>query len=298
MDPNQPRERRMKQEIIDLYDEFTHRGLDRRVFMSRLAELAGGSAAAVSALAVLRADPARAAIVAPDDQRVTAETVTIRDGAAALSGYLVRPAGVDGKLPAVVVAHENRGLNPHIQDVARRLAVDGFMALAVDFLSPAGGTPSDEDKARDMIGTLDPAKVVADAVTAVAWLKARPDSNGQVGIVGFCWGGSLVGRVAAADPDLDAAVVFYGQAPALDTVPNIKAPLLLNYAGLDDRINAGVPGFENALKESGKTYTLYRYEGVNHAFNNDTSAARYDEAAAKLAWERTIAFFEQHLTAG
>lgn len=285
----------MRQEIIDLYDEFTHRGLDRRVFMSRLAELAGGSAAAVTALAMLRADPAQAAIVAPDDQRVTTETVVIRDGAAALGGYLVRPAGAAGKLPAVVVVHENRGLNPHIQDIARRLAADGFMALAVDFLSPAGGTPSDEDKARDMIGTLDPGKVVADAVTAIAWLKARPDSNGKVGIVGFCWGGGVVGRVAAADPDLNAGVVFYGQAPDVATVASIKAPLLLHYAGLDDRINAGIPGFEEALKRGGKTYTLYRYEGVNHAFNNDTSAARYDAAAATLAWERTIDFFKANL---
>ena len=285
----------MKQEIIALYDEFTHRGLDRRVFMSRLAELAGGTAAAASALAVLRADPARAAMVAPDDARITGDTVTIREGNPPLNGYLVRPAGAAGRLPAVVVVHENRGLNPHTQDVARRLAADGFMALAVDFLSPAGGTPTDEDKARDMIGTLDAGKVVSDAEAAVAWLKARPDSNGKVGMVGFCWGGGVVGRTAAADPDLDAGVVFYGMAPATDTVANIKAPLLLHYAGLDDRINASVPAFEEALKQGGKTYTLYRYEGVNHAFNNDTSEARYDEAAAKLAWQRTVDFFKANL---
>ncbi len=288
----------MKQEIIDLYDEFTHRGLDRRVFMARLAELAGGTAAAATALAMLRADPAGAALVAPDDARLTAATVTINDAKPPLQGYLVRPAGAAGKLPAVVVVHENRGLNPHIQDVARRLALDGFMALAVDFLSPSGGTPSDEDKARDMIGTLDPNAVVADAKAAVAWLKARPDGNGKVGIVGFCWGGGVVGRVAVADPDLDAGVVYYGQTPDADKVASIAAPLLLHYAGLDDRINAGVPGFEAALQQAGKTYTLYRYEGVNHAFNNDTSAARYDEAAAKLAWQRTIDFFKQTLSAG
>jgi carboxymethylenebutenolidase len=286
----------MKQEIIDLYDEFTHRGLDRRVFMARLAELAGGTAAAATALAMLRADPAGAALVAPDDPRLSVETVTIRAGTPPLQGYLARPAGAEGKLPAVVVVHENRGLNPHIQDVARRLATDGFMALAVDFLSPMGGTPADEDKARDMIGTLDAAKVVSDADVAVAWLKAHPDGNGKVGIVGFCWGGGIVGRAATADPDLDAAVVFYGQAPDSKTVANIKAPLLLHYAGLDDRINASIPGFEQALKQGGKTYTLYRYEGVNHAFNNDTSAGRYDEAAAKLAWQRTIDFFKANLT--
>ncbi len=285
----------MKQEIIALYDEFTHRGLDRRVFMSRLAELAGGTAAAASALAVLRADPARAAMVAPDDVRITGDTVTIREGNPPLNGYLVRPAGASGKLPGVVVVHENRGLNPHIQDIARRLAVDGFMALAVDFLSPSGGTPADEDRARDMIGTLDGGKVVNDAKAAVAFLKARPDGNGKVGMVGFCWGGGVVGRAATADPSLDAAVVFYGQAPAIDAVANIKAPLLLNYAGLDDRINASVPAFEEALKKGGKTYTLYRYEGVNHAFNNDTSEARYNEAAAKLAWQRTVDFFKANL---
>ena len=288
----------MKQEIIDLYDEFTHRGLDRRIFMSRLAELAGGTAAATAALAMLRADPAAAALVAADDSRIHTEDVTIRAGDPPLRGYLVRPANVAGKLPSVLVVHENRGLNPHIQDIARRLATDGFMALALDFLSPIGGTPSDEDKARDMIGTLDAGKVVTDATAAVAWLKARPDGNGKVGIVGFCWGGGVVGRVAAADPELDAAVVFYGQAPATETVANIKAPLLLNYAGLDQRINAGIPAFEAALKEHGKTYTLYMYEGANHAFNNDTSAERYNEAAAKLAWQRTVDFFKETLATG
>jgi carboxymethylenebutenolidase len=285
----------VKQAIIDLYDEFTHRGLDRRVFMHRLAELAGGTAAATAALAVLRADPARAAMVPADDPRVAAENVVIREGAESLKGYLVRPAGASGRLPGVVVVHENRGLNPHIEDVARRLAVAGFNGLAVDFLSSAGGTPTDEDQARDLIGKLDMGAVVAEAEAAVAWLKGRPDSNGKVGIVGFCWGGGVVGRVAAADPDLDAGVVFYGRTPPLDQVPNIKAPLLLHYAGLDERINADVPAFEAALKQAGKPYTLYRYEGVNHAFHNDTSAARYDAAAANLAWTRTVEFFKQQL---
>jgi carboxymethylenebutenolidase len=287
----------MKQEIIDLYDEFTHRGLDRRVFMSRLAELAGGTAAAAAALALLRADPARAAMVAADDPRVTTESVLIGSGGGEVKGYLVRPAGAQGKLPAVIVVHENRGLNAHIEDVARRLGTAGFMALAVDFLSSAGGTPTDEDKARELIGKLDPNEVVAEANSAIAWLKARPDGNGKVGMVGFCWGGGVVGRVAAADPDLDAGVVFYGRTPPQDQVGKIEAPLLLHYAGLDERINADVPAFEEALREGGKTYTLHRYEGVNHAFHNDTSQARYDAAAAKLAWERTIAFFQQQLAA-
>jgi carboxymethylenebutenolidase len=183
--------------------------------------------------------------------------------------------------------------------VARRLAADGFMALAVDFLSPMGGTPKDnEDKARDMIGALDQAKVTEDAKAAVAWLKARPDGNGKVGIVGFCWGGGVVGRVAVADPELDAAVVFYGEAPPAEGVAAIKAPLLLHYAGLDQRIDAGIPAFEAALKEHDKTYTLYMYEGVNHAFHNDTSAERYNGAAAKLAWQRTVDFFKANLAAG
>jgi carboxymethylenebutenolidase len=285
----------MRQEIIDLYDEFTHRGLDRRVFMSRLAELAGGSAAAAAALSLLRADPTLAAMVAADDPRVATESVVIREAGEELKGYLVRPAGAGGKLPAVIVVHENRGLNPHIEDVTRRLAVDGFLALAVDFLSPVGGTPTDEDKAREMIGQLDQDQVVADAKTGVEWLKARPDSNGKVGMVGFCWGGGVVGRVATAVPDLDAGVVFYGRVPPLDAVASIQAPLLLHYAGLDERINADVPAFEAALKAAGKPYTLHMYQGANHAFNNDTSQARYDPAAAKLAWERTIAFFKQQL---
>ena len=284
----------MRQELIDLYDEFTHRGLDRRVFMSRLAELAGGTASAVAALAGPRAYPARAALVAPDDARVRTETVTIRE-TPSLTGYLALPAVAAGRLPAVVVVHENRGLNPHIQDVARRLATDGFMALAVDFLAPIGGTPTDEDKAREMIGTLDPATVVGDAEAAITWLRARPDSNGRVGIVGFCWGGGVVGRVAAAVPELDGGVVFYGQAPVSETVASIRAPLLLHYAGQDERINAGVPAFEAALKEAGATYTLHMYDGVQHAFHNDTSEARYNEAAATLAWQRTVAFLKENL---
>lgn len=288
----------MRQEIIDLYDDFTHRGLDRRVFMARLAELTGSATAAAAALAVLRADPAKAAQVPPDDPRIAVESVVIRGGADTLKGYLAKPAKAEGRLPAVLVAHENRGLNAHIEDVARRLAAAGYMALALDFLSPAGGTPDDEDKAREMIGKLDAGEVVANAEAAIAYLRQRPDGNGKVGMVGFCWGGGVVNRTAAAGADLDAAVVFYGPVPPLDAVPKIKAPLLLHYAGLDERINAGLPGYEEALKKAGKRYTLHRYEGVNHAFHNDTSAARYDEAAAKLAWQRTLDFFQQHLAAG
>lgn len=288
----------MRQEIIDLYDEFTHRGLDRRVFMSRLAELAGGTAAAATALAMLRANPAGAAIVAEGDPRVVAEPVTIREGDRALRGYYARPAQAGDRLPGIVVVHENRGLNPHIQDVARRFATDGFPALAVDFLSPVGGTPTDEDRARELIGQLDPKQVVTDASAAIAWLKARPESNGKAGIVGFCWGGGVVGRTAAADPELDAGVVYYGSPPPAEAVADIQAPLLLHYAGEDQRINAQVPAFETALQEAGQTYTKHVYEGAQHAFNNDTSQARYNPDAAKLAWERTLAFFRQELAEG
>lgn len=285
----------MKQEIIDLYDEFTHRGLDRRVFMSRLAELAGGTAAAAAALAVLRADPTAAAMIPEDDPRLAVEPVVIRESGEPLRGYLVRPSKEGDRLPGVIVVHENRGLNPHIQDVARRLGADGFLALAVDFLSPVGGTPSDEDRAREMIGQLDPQKVVADAKAAIAWLRSRPESNGKVGIIGFCWGGGVVGRTAAAAPELDAGVVYYGSPPPTETVADIQAPLLLHYAGEDQRINAQVPAFEEALRAAGKTYTKYVYEGAQHAFNNDTSQARYNPDAANLAWERTLAFLRQEL---
>lgn len=285
----------MRQEIIELYDAFTHRGLDRRVFMARLAELAGGGAAAAAALALLRADYAKAAVIAADDSRLLTERVAIPRESYELKGYLARPANATGKLPAVIVVHENRGLNPHIEDVARRAAVAGFTALAVDFLSPLGGTPQDEDQAREMIGKLDPNAVVADARAAIAWLKQRPDSNGKVGIVGFCWGGGVVNQVAVAAPELDAGVVFYGRVPPPAAVPNIHAPLLLHYAGLDQRINADLPAYEEALRAAGKRYTLHMYEGANHAFHNDTSAARYDPEAARLAWERTVAFFRQNL---
>lgn len=286
----------MRQDIIDLYDEFTHRGLDRRVFMRRLAELTGGTAAAYAALAALRADPAKAAIVAPDDPRLQTERITFpgADGRET-RGYLVVPADAPAPRGGVVVVHENRGLNPHIEDIARRVALGGFNALAVDFLSPLGGTPSDEDRARELIGQLDAAGVVADAAGAIAFLRAREDSNGKVGIVGFCWGGGVVGRVATAQPDLDAGVVFYGVQPPAEQVAAIQAPLLLHYAGQDERINAGIPAFEEALKRAGKSYTLHIYEGTQHAFNNDTSEARYDADAAALAWERTMAFFAEQL---
>ena len=285
----------MRQEIIDLYDEFTHRGLDRRVFMQRLAELAGGTAAAAAALPLLEANSAKAAMIPADDGRVTSQRVAVPGPAGEVRGYLALPASPSGKLPAVVVVHENRGLNGHIEDVARRAALAGFVAFAPDFLSRAGGTPADQDQARDMIGKLDQDGVVADARAVIAFLEKHEATNGKVGIVGFCWGGAVVGRVATAAPELGAGVVFYGRVPPAEAVANIKAPLLLNYAGKDDNVNAGIPGFREALDKAGVRYELQMYEGAQHAFHNDTSEARYDPAAAKLAWERTVEFFRRNL---
>lgn len=283
----------MDQRIIDLYDEYTHAPLPRRVFLERLATLTGGTAAALAVLPLLE-NRAVAAVIEPDDARIAATSVTFPGQSGEVKGYLVKPAA-GGKSGAVVVIHENRGLNAHTEDVARRVAVGGFLALAVDFLSPAGGTPSDEDQAREMIGKLDPAQTTANAIAAVAYLRSHADGNGKVGAVGFCWGGGQIGQLAVNDPSLDAAVVYYGRTPDMADVPKIKAPLLLNYAGLDNRINESVPAFREALDKAGVAYTLHMYEGANHAFNNDTSAERYDPEAAKLAWDRTLAFFAETL---
>ncbi len=284
----------MDRRIIDLYDEYTHAPLARREFLERLATLAGGMSAALALLPLLQANRAAAAQVAADDSRLRAERVTFAAVGADMRGYMVRPAGTD-KLPAVVVIHENRGLNSHIEDVARRAALAGFVALAPDFLSVTGGTPENEDLAREQIGKLDPEWTLQAAVAAATWLRSGERSTGRVGAVGFCWGGGLVGRLAAADPALNAGVVFYGRVPPLADVPKIKAKLLLNYAGNDARINADVPAFQKALDEAGVRYTLHMYENVEHAFHNDTSAARYNAAAADLAWKRTVEFFDRTL---
>ncbi len=286
----------MHQDIIDLYDEYTHERLDRRVFMDRLAKMAGGTAAAAALVPVLEANYASAAIVPADDARLTIEQVSLAGADGDVRGYLARPADAAGPLPGVVVIHENRGLNPHIEDVARRVALEGFVVLAPDFLSPAGGTPADQDQAREMIRALDSAQTLENALAAADYLANSDATTGKVGVVGFCWGGGLVNQVAVHAPALGAAVAFYGRQPAAEEVPNIKAPLLLHYAGLDERINAGIPAYEKALEANGVDYTIYIYDNVNHAFHNDTSEARYDQTAAELAWARTIAFFKQHLT--
>jgi carboxymethylenebutenolidase len=285
----------MRQEIIDLYDDYTHERLDRRVFMDRLAALAGGTAAASALLPLLKNNYAKAAVVAPDDARVVAEQVTFEGADGEIQGYLVQPADASGPLPGVVVIHENRGLNPHIEDVARRVALEGFVALAPDFLSPLGGTPANEDEAREMIGQLDRPKTVQNAVAAVAFLKDHDATTDKVGVVGFCWGGAMTNQVAVHSADVAAAVPYYGSQPASEDVAKIQAPLLLQYAGIDERINAGIPAYEDALKQAGVDYTIYVYEGANHAFNNDTNEARYNKEAADLAWSRTIEFLKQHL---
>jgi carboxymethylenebutenolidase len=285
----------MRQEIIQLYDEYTHERLDRRVFMDRLARMAGGTAAAAALLPMLQANRAKAALVPPDDARLQTERVTFDGVTGEIQGYLARPADAQGPLPGVVVIHENRGLNPHIEDVARRLALEGFVALAPDFLSPEGGTPADEDRAREMISQLDQQQTIQNALAAVDFLEAHDATTDKVGVVGFCWGGALANQVAVNSDIVAAVVPFYGRQPASSDVSKIRAPLLLHYAGLDERINAGIPEYEQALKDAGVNYTIYIYDGANHAFHNDTSEARYDPEAAQLAWSRTIEFLKQHL---
>ncbi|WP_457659633.1 dienelactone hydrolase family protein [Sinorhizobium medicae] len=281
------------QAMIDAYDEYTHLTLDRRRFMEKLTALAGTAAAAAAIAPMLAANSAKAEIIAETDERIKGEDITYPGGDGEMKGYLVKPAEMSGKLPAVIVIHENRGLNPHIRDVARRMALEGFLALAPDFLSPEGGTPGDEDKAREMIGALDASATNANAT--VAFLKGHAESTANVGAIGFCWGGGLVNRLAVNAPDLKAGVAYYGAQPKAEDVPKIKAALLLHYAGLDERINAGIEAYRKALTENGKDATIYVYEGVNHAFNNDTSAARYDKEAADLAWQRTVEFLKAKL---
>jgi carboxymethylenebutenolidase len=284
----------MDQKIIDLYDEYTHAPLDRRVFLARLAQLTGSTAAAIALVPLLEANQARAALVSPEDQRLETSRTAYAGATGDIKAYIVRPQGA-AKLPAVIVIHENRGLNPHIEDVTRRIALEGFLVLAPDLLSPLGGTPENEDAAREMIGKLDGQQTVQNLVSAITFLEKHANGNGKVGVVGFCWGGGMVGELAVNAPDLDAGVVYYGRQPKAADVEKIKAPLLLHYAGQDARINEGIPAFEAALKQANKPYTLYIYEGAQHAFNNDTSEARYSKSAAEQAWSRTIAFFKEHL---
>ncbi|SCX16753.1 dienelactone hydrolase family protein [Agrobacterium rosae] len=286
---------KISQAMIDAYDEYTHLSLDRRKFMEKLTLLAGSGAAAAAIAPLLAASGAQAAIVPETDDRLVAEDVTYPGSNGEMKGYLVTPKDVSKPLGSVIVIHENRGLNAHIRDVARRMALEGFVALAPDFLSPQGGTPSDEDKAREMFSGLDMNATVANAEATRLWLTKRDGSNGKVGAVGFCWGGGVVNRFATKSQGLNAGVAYYGAQPPAEDVPAIKAPLMLHYGGLDERINAGIDAYRKALEANGKTFEIFVYDGVNHAFNNDTSSARYDKAAADLAWSRTVEFFRKNL---
>lgn len=282
----------MDQRIIDLYDEFTHRPLDRRVFMERLVALTGSVVAAEMALASLAPNYAHAQVIAENDPRVRTSRVEV----AGVQAYQAWPANTtpDAARAVVIVIHENRGLNPHIQDVARRISTEGFLAVAPDMLTPMGGTPANEDAARDMFPKLDLTKTVASLAAIVDhYKKASPPK--KVGSVGFCWGGGMVNNLAAASTSLDAGVVYYGVSPKPEDAPRIRASLMMHYASLDKRINDTVPAYEDALKKAGVKYQAFMYEGANHAFNNETSAERYNAEAAKLAWSRTIAFLKQTL---
>jgi len=287
----------MDQRIINLYDRFTHGGMTRRDFLDRLAELAGSTAAAVALLPLLQNNYAQAAIVADNDPRLVIDRISYDSPKAKISAYLARSKRKD-KRPAVIVIHENRGLNPHIEDVARRLAVEGFIALAPDLLSLFGGTPPDEDKARELHQQNQPAgreDMIAAAVAAIPVMTKHPESTGKVGAVGFCFGGCVVNRMATDNASLLAAVPYYGAQPPADKVPAIKAALLLQYAEHDENIDKGIPAYEAALKANKKKFAIHIYPGTQHAFNNDTGAARYNKAAADLAWSRTLAFFREHL---
>jgi carboxymethylenebutenolidase len=283
------------QAMINAYDEYTHLTLDRRGFMDKLTKLAGSATAAAAIAPLLAANKASAEMVAANDERLTAKDVTYPGSGGKMKGYLAEPKSAYGKLGGVVVIHENRGLNPHIRDVTRRMALEGFVALAPDLLSPLGGTPEDEDKARDMIGKLDASATVANSEASVAYLSKLDTTNGNVGAIGFCWGGGVVNQLAVQSPELKAGVAYYGAQPAAADVPKIKAALMLHYAGLDDRINAGIDAYKKALEASGKNFQIFVYAGVNHAFNNDTSSARYDKKAADLAWQRTVDFLKKNL---
>ena len=279
------------QRAIDLYDRFTHEGMERRTFMAEMVRLAGSVAAAELLIAGIAASPAAAAQVPEDDPRLTTRTQTLAGG---YKAYVAEPRTRSLKT-TVLVIHENRGLNEHIRDVARRVALAGYRAVAPDMLSPGGGTPANEDSARDMIGKLDMAKSINDAVGIVDEL-AKSSRGGKVGAVGFCWGGGFVNRLAvAAGGKLAAAVPYYGPAPDPREAPKVEAAMEFHNAGLDDRVNATSFPWITALRNAGKTVKFFLYDGVNHAFNNDTSAERYDKAAADLAWKRTLAFFKQHL---
>jgi carboxymethylenebutenolidase len=286
---------KITQAMIDAYDEYTHLTLDRRSFMQKLQMLAGSAAAAAAIAPLIAADSAKADIITPNDDRLIAEDINYRGAPADIRAYLAAPKAGADKLPAVIVIHENRGLTNHIRDITRRVALEGFLAMAPDLLSPSGGTPEDEDKARDMISKSSADINRTNLMSAVEYLKDHKRSTGKVGAIGFCWGGGWANQLAVAAPDLKAAVAYYGMQPKTEDVPKIRAALMLHYAGLDERIDAGIDAYKKALEADHKDFQIFVYDGVNHAFNNDTSTARYDKKAADLAWGRTIGFLKEKL---
>lgn len=288
--------KQIPKEAWALFDRYVHGDLSRRGFLDQAARFSGGAAGAAALLAAMSPDFASAQQVQSDDPRIATrrQAFDSPQGNGQVQGYLAKPTDAAGKLPAVLVVHENRGLNPHIEDIARRIALAGYVAYAPDALAPLGGYPGDEDKARDMFAKLDPAKARADIVAAGRGLLTLPDGTGKFGVVGFCWGGSLANHVATQIPELAVAVPFYGAAPAIQDVPRIKARLLLHFAGNDERINATWPPYEAALKAAGVRYEMFSYAGTQHGFNNDTTP-RYDPVSAQSAWDRTLAVFKATL---
>ena len=286
----------ISQEVFDLYDEYAHNKIDRRKFIERLSLYAVGGLTVASLLNFIMPDYETTALVSPDDERISSDYITYNSpkGGGEIKGLFSKPDGATGKLPGIVVVHENRGLNPYIEDVGRRCAVAGFMSLAPDALSPLGGYPGNDDEGREMQRKRDRDEMLEDFIAAYEWLMARPESNGKVGVVGFCFGGGVSNQMAARIPELGAAVPFYGSQVSAEEAAKIKAPLMLQYAGLDTRVNAGWPDYEKALKANGVEYEAFIYPDVNHGFHNNTTP-RYDEAAATLAWDRTIEFFKKHL---
>lgn len=288
------REMMMHPKILDLDDDYTDELPDRREFIKKFAIVVGSTASAGALLSLLENNQVNAQVVKKDDARLHMEYVSYPGATGPVRAYLARPKG-DEKLPGVIVIHENIGLQPHFEDVARRVALEGFLAIAPDALAPLGGTPEAVEKAQSLMRELDSQSTVKNFVAAVQYLKTHPQATGKVGCMGFCWGGGMTNQVAVNAPDLTAAVPFYGRQPAAEDVPKIKAALLLHYAGLDERINGGIPAFEAALKQAGTDYQIYLYEGAKHAFFNDNKADRYHQEAAQLAFKRTIAFFNDKL---
>jgi carboxymethylenebutenolidase len=287
----------IKQEVFDLYDDYAHNRLSRRDFMDKLSLYTAGAMTVPALMSFLMPDYKNTLQVKADDPRLKSEYITYTSpkGGGTIKALLSKPADANKKLGGIVVVHENRGLNPYIEDVARRAALAGFITIAPDALTPLGGYPGDDDKGREMQSKRDKNEMLEDFIAAYEYLRSNPDCSGKIGVVGFCFGGGIANMMAVRLPDLAAAVPFYGAQPAKELVPQIKAPLLIHYAGLDTHVNDGWPAYESALKENKKEYTVYIYPGVNHGFHNDTTP-RYDKAAAELAWKRTIDFFTQKLS--